>query len=816
MKKIKLFLTSSLDKLEKDIQEFGAFIDSLNDNYQRLGIYFYLNISGENDPAEDLKAAANSELFYIIFHDEPQEKAKAEFEAAYNAFINKKTPKICTYYKKLDNKKQNKTVINFMEKLRNELGHYDSSYTHLDTLKLNLILQLKTLGLEHIKVDVNETSLLLDGQELMTLENIPIIFNNKNLSLLKNEFLEIEKEFMAHRALIKKNPDDDDLLAEYLGISGRKNKASEAIHNLQLDIIKMETSFLEKSGTGYISPRQISARQCLEEGDIEGAKQILSVDELELEEKRELEILEEHKKKIQALVGDWMQRVDVLIIDTQNENRFTEIEHSFEKAIKLEKEAGLERESQTKFVEYLIEQRYFDIALKHAQDYLKWAEIYYDKTEECLYRIAEILQNIGLISGYKFKFDDAEYFFKKSIDISDKINQSNQKIYNYKQCKMLNNYGEINFFQGKMDAAKDIFLKNVSLMQDEIVEKSFNRLRLLADTYCNIGMIYSHPTNYKTAQYSDAEHFMMLAKNIYSTLDYEDTYLYQIDLGQCYSLLGSLYLNKYQLVESEEYFKLALILLKKGANINPNFVEPYLMDLHRESSHLYYLLKQYTEGIEQVRCAIKIGKRLINLSFDTYIVGLATAYGDLGKMLSKTHQYTESIDNLIMAIEILESLDKEVYFTIEHNLGFQYYYISLSLYALKNYPETEKYYHKAINITERLFSTNPDAYREFLSNIYANYAILLKETSLFPEALEYCHKALSLRETLLNQTPDVIKYKNDLAKLFYDMGLLSKLMQEQEQAIEYFKQAFDLWETMDSESIGENKEFFTICKEKKV
>jgi hypothetical protein len=264
MKKINLFLTSSLQGLEKDITELGAFVSDLNDRYAPRA-YFSLHVSGEGEMEEDIKAAENSELFYIIFHDDPQDRAKAEFEAAYAAFREKKAPKIITYYKQLDSDQPGQSALAFMDKLRNELGHFNSKYTHMDTIKLNVVLQLKSLGLEHVKVDVEGSALVLDGKELMTLDNIPVIFNNKNLVAKKKEYAGVEKEFWELRERVRKNPDDEETLAAYLHISGKKNKIGEFMHSLQKDILTMETSFLEKAGSGYISPRQRQAKLCFDQ-----------------------------------------------------------------------------------------------------------------------------------------------------------------------------------------------------------------------------------------------------------------------------------------------------------------------------------------------------------------------------------------------------------------------------------------------------------------------------------------------------------------------------------------------------------------------
>jgi hypothetical protein len=117
MKKIKLFLASSLEGLEKDRKELGAFVDDLNDRYKSYNIYFHL-ITDDDSEKILIKEAEKSDLFYIIFHGEARDQALEEFDAAYKNFIDKKKPRITTYFKKVDNGEPSQNVKNFMERLR--------------------------------------------------------------------------------------------------------------------------------------------------------------------------------------------------------------------------------------------------------------------------------------------------------------------------------------------------------------------------------------------------------------------------------------------------------------------------------------------------------------------------------------------------------------------------------------------------------------------------------------------------------------------------------------------------------------------------
>ena len=146
MKKINIYLVANEQELIKDEKEISNFIRDLNDKYEEYNIYFKL-VTDEN--VEEIKKAEiqNSELFFILFYKEIDNNTINKFNIAYQSFKNTKMPKISTYVKKSE-EQAGQSVINFMQKLDQELGHYYNIYENIDTIKLNIILHLQALGLK--------------------------------------------------------------------------------------------------------------------------------------------------------------------------------------------------------------------------------------------------------------------------------------------------------------------------------------------------------------------------------------------------------------------------------------------------------------------------------------------------------------------------------------------------------------------------------------------------------------------------------------------------------------------------------------------
>ncbi|MDR0312499.1 MAG: tetratricopeptide repeat protein [Treponema sp.] len=696
MKKIKLFLTSSLRELERDLAELGAFVADLNDRYASQNIYFQLNISGEGDFAEDVEAAQNSELFYIIFHDEPQDRARAEFEAAYAAFHEKKTPKIITYYKQLDRNQPEDTALAFMDKLRNELGHFNSKYTHIDTVKLNVVLQLKSLGLEHIKVDVKGSSLILDDKELttLTLDNIPMIFNNKNLTALKEEYARLDIEYWSLRKRMQKDRDDEEAWAAYPDVSRRKKEREETIHSLQMNVITTASSLLEKDGTGVYSQRYMLARQCLEEGDIDGADQALKEEELEQEEVLEQEKSDEEKKIRQALVENRLLRVNVLKMKIEKPNRFTEIEHNFEKAIKLEKDWGLERKSLRLYAVYLYKQNHFGKALEYAQLYLHWLESEEKEEDE----IAFSCNLIAICYNGLHRFKEAEELYKKALGIRERLAKESPAAF------------------------------------EPYLALSCNNLALL----------------YKTTQrYPEAEELYKKALAVYGRLAKERPAAFEPYLALSCNNLASLYYTTQRYPEAEELYKKALGIRGRLAKESPAAFEPDLAGSCNNLALLYKTTQRYPEAEELYKKALVVyGRLMINIPM--YTDSYNSTLLDLVYLLHDMEKYEEAEPLYFKLISLREKLAAENLELYEGSLALALNNLGSMYRKMQRYTEAEPLYNRALDIRKKLLGQNPDDSRSrnnLASQLY-RFGLLYEQTERLQAAQATWQQALDIWETM--------------------------------------------------------------------
>ena len=102
MRKIKIFIGSSIEELKEDRVAIGNFFRQLNDLYLDNGLYFQLVMCEDYDDAIETggkqskydKEIEDSELSVFIFFKKVGEYTEHEFEVAYSHFKRELRPKI--------------------------------------------------------------------------------------------------------------------------------------------------------------------------------------------------------------------------------------------------------------------------------------------------------------------------------------------------------------------------------------------------------------------------------------------------------------------------------------------------------------------------------------------------------------------------------------------------------------------------------------------------------------------------------------------------------------------------------------------------
>jgi hypothetical protein len=293
---IKVFLASS-DELQLDRLEFGDLVTRLNNIYRNRGIYIELlkwgnldaSISDVRKQSDYNGVVINSDLFLALFHTKAGKYTLEEFDAAFDAFKqSKEKPKIYTYFRELvSGQTEEAALIDFKNKLQDEMGHYYCRYGNTEKMMLEFVLQIKILNLDNApEVKVEESRITIDNQDVIDLTKIPFINKNKYYLKFKDQIDGLEKQYLVAFERSRKYSNDPSFLAEMIRISEEKENLKKELYDLEKNMIGLAEKLLELSAQSVTSTRLRQAQECFENGDVAGANAILNAQEITNDVKR--------------------------------------------------------------------------------------------------------------------------------------------------------------------------------------------------------------------------------------------------------------------------------------------------------------------------------------------------------------------------------------------------------------------------------------------------------------------------------------------------------------------------------------------------
>ena len=622
MKKINLFLSIGNEEVEQDRIELSDFVRHLNDIYEDYGLYFYL-LSSKNDIKEE--DVTSSEIYMILFENEVNEESKKEFKAAYREFKkNHKNPKIYTYVKNMEQEKSG-TAYEFMQKLDKELGHFYKNYHNTDTIKLNMIMQLQNLGLEEIKFETKDHKLFLNNEEMLSLDNIPMFFNNKELNKLKEKYIELENKKKELRNQTREHPEDEEAFLAYGDAIRAFDEVKNEITNLEKSIYDFEKTFVQTEGNETLTERQIYARECLERGDIESAKKALAFEVLKKDEDIILSEAERVEEKAKILINEYMQSINTLKLDLGNPNRFSEIEHIFEEAISLEKKTNIKRESLMNYSRYLIEQGKNVEGIHYLEEYIKY----------CEYNDISVPFHIYYLLGTAYiklnQYDFAEKYLQKTIDLLENpssVDEESMKAYSYFVL------AQSDMKLGEYDKSKKYFEKALDFFEKPEIKSNELFSASLSEIYASYAGL--------SAATDDTESMKHYANLAIETAEQIKDHIESANLikGEVYSTVGisyAFYTDETDL--AEKYLLKAKSLIEKEYEANQQKATFILIDIYKNLGLSYFMKEDCENAKEYLYKAIQYSMSVDEKNRSAYLQVVSTCSNLLSKLYFMDDDY---------------------------------------------------------------------------------------------------------------------------------------------------------------------------------
>ena len=766
MKNIKIFLVPSSDAVMGDMTEVRNFFRQLNEMYFDSGINFSILNANEMTKNELKEHVADSDLSFFLFFEDVSADMRSCFDIFFESFKKTDKPKIVTYFKYTESPNDmTEAVREFSQMLGNELRHYYNNYNSIDTLKLGILMQIKVMRLDASQITISDDGMLcLNGQPVADTSKIPMFEFNDRLNELKSRYDELTKEWGRLRTLRMDDPNNEELYFEFSKVATERDDTKKALREFEDLLLKTSEELASKKGE--MSPRQAEAYRLLEMGDVDGACEILPLDELLEDFRRNRRFAQNATASPEANVEELATLITALNMKGLNNDTVAEIRRIYEEiydAFCDTRNIGWSKLYD--YASFLEDQNDYTKAIEVAEN-LRW---YYSapgrKVDE--YDLGSLYNLLGLLYEAQNRSEEAEEYYLAAIGIYERLTKKNADAYEPDLAGSYNNAGLFYKDQGQPEKAEKYYLAAIEI-GERFVKKNADAYEPdLAMSYNNAGIFYDDQN-----QPQKAEKYLLDAIEIYERLVKKNADAYEPDLATSYNNAGNFYKKQGQPDKAEKYYLAAMEIRERLVEKNADAYEPYLATNYNNAGAFYFYQSQSKKAEKYYLAAMEIYERLMKKNVEAYEPDLAGSYNSAGNFYSGHNQPEKAEKYLLAAIEIYERLVKKNADAYEPYIAASYNNAG-NFYSDQGQPDkAEKYLLNAIEIYERLVEKNADAYEPYLATNYNSAGNFYSDHGQSEKAEKYYLAAIEIRERLVKE--NAAAYEPALAASYISYYLLKE------------------------------------------
>ena len=674
MLKTKILLAAQADKLIADINEIRMFFLSLNDCYVDRSLYFGLVIGDK--AASDADVAECALAFFLT---EPGAELPDIYRTALNSYNKTGRPKIFVYTKTegsgigdersadgslrhgsgdegqrlrgeglVDESRSDNSQL-FMRSTHFSNSQFPSRpYAHIDTLKLEILMQIKQLDLDGVDIRLEDGKAWQGSVVLLSLENVEAVSGYENLQNLKQKRTELESRYYAAKTRHAENPDDFDAYEAFFEASKQRNEALQEIRDVEAQLYHMMEGMYEQTSHGKLTTRQAEGYRLIERGLLNEARDVLDFDAIISESRHHEELAEQAAKRAQDSVNELMQLKDVnaTLLD------WDAVDACYKEAVRLEEKYDLPRRAaislnpiETDYMSFLICQYRHDEAVQLGERLRK----YYEDAENCnqTENMSYVLNLLGIIYYETQHMAESEEALKAALAIRSARTDDDTNAIAKDIAIVYKNLGNMYNLSGRFQEAINAHRSALEIRKRLAESNSDAFIEYLAYTYTNLGDVY-----FEAKKYYESIELMVLAKDIFKELSAKKPVPHLEYLAVCYCNLGASYTSLECYTEAEEQLGLALEIQKKQAENDPGVYKPRVAKTYDDFGRLFFASKRYTDAEESYSTAIKILKRLAERIPDAFETELAKCYVGISELYRGTARLPEAETALNNAITL--------------------------------------------------------------------------------------------------------------------------------------------------------------------
>ena len=605
------------------------------------------------------------DMCFFIFFTRVGEYTKEEFEIAYNKFKTSENskPKIYVYFKNIPNGVTvEQSLKEFMEAIDKTYHHYYGTFDHIDTIKLRILLNIKMQEMDFVKIEISDNKCIVDGKNVLNLDNISEFMNSKDLQNLKAELAEIDQKYLQMKPIYTKGEMDDNFCKEYLSVASKRQSLIDSIEELQKYIFDISLNLSQHEVYGDITPRMKEVYRRFELGDSEGCLAILNSNDLDNEFKN-WEILHEHqaKKKASIYIREHKLAIDILQTMYTYIDRFKEIDFRYREIVLTAEKYTIELKILFEYATFLESQNDYDNAFNIAHKLLSYytdSNVYATKNDKAL-----LYNLLGNLYFDKKNYDYSIANHIKAIEMKEHQEINNQQYNDSDLAIFYNDIGCVYRLKRDFTKSEESHLKALKIR--ERLAKQYNdedSLSNLAKTYNNLGCLYYSMgcINNSETELNKALTNFLKANKLYIQLVEKSPIKFELELAANHNNLGAIYDAKKEFSKAEAHHLNAQTIRQRLVKLNTALVEPDLALSNFNLASLYKNMKCYEKAEVSALKAIEIRERLAENDVQSFEYELAKSYYQLGTIFFDMNKKDKMKFYLLKAKSISEKYTESI------------------------------------------------------------------------------------------------------------------------------------------------------------
>ena len=599
MKKIKIFIGSSINDLSQERKDLVVFLSALNNKYIDRGIYIEpyvceetsgMMLTGGSQSAHNAYIENEADACIFMFFKKVGEFTAEELELAKKELDSTRRPDVFVFFKVVDNTPvENEEIQKMVNKVANEYRHYYKTFQSADTIKLELLQYLGTVLGPGAELIIKDGKVWFDGSEvnskLLSVGNIFAYQNNPDIKRLQKEIDELKNQLSAALA--------ENDLSRMLTISKEMEGKQKLYNSLESDILSMLKKFSEsiRKNETATKPR-LDALHCLEMGDVEMAKRIMNADGIIASADNTVRMIELNNsvigKRAEDIIDDALVAIDVLKIDINNPERFQKIEAVYDSIMPLCKEAS-RFQVLYDYASYLREQCHYAKAVKVAEK----LRYYYSDPDMIVgdEKTADLDDLLAGLYSDNHRYEEAEQLYHEALGIRRNLAKKHADAYLPDVAATCNNLAVLYVDTNQYEEAEQLYHEALDVYRNLANKNADAYLPDVATTCNNLAVLY-----HKTKRYEEAEKLYHEALDIRRNLAKKNADAYLPDVATTCNNLGGLYYETKRYEEAEKLYHEALGIRRNLAKKNADAFLPLVAKSCYNLARLYYEIKQYTEA----------------------------------------------------------------------------------------------------------------------------------------------------------------------------------------------------------------------------